>query len=84
MSQEKVELQEGETYAGIITDGFTSTVARKMQGRRVRIDKIYKRMGAEHNSYRCTFLAKTGRQKDYEHTFNEKNLAELILPDTQS
>lgn len=84
MSQEKVELKEGETYAGIITDGFTAAVARKMQGRRVRIDKIYKRKGAERNSYRCTFLPNTGRQKGYEHTFNEKNLAEIILPDTQS
>lgn len=81
MKKGEIKIEEGETFSGIDTTGFTSAFAKKVEGKKVLVKRIYKRMGASDRSFVCVFLAKTKRQKDFEHTFNEfEKLTTLLIP----
>lgn len=79
MTEEITNIEEGQIYSGIDTLSFSADLKRKAEGRRVLIERIYKRHGATERSFVCLFLANNTRQKDHQHTFNEyERLARLL------
>lgn len=72
-------IKEGQVFSGIDASSFGSAFKKKVEGRKVRIDRVYKRMGADERSFACTFLGNTPRQKDFEFNFNEfEGLVKLL------
>lgn len=53
---------------------------KKMEGRKVLIKKVFKRMGASERSFDCVFIAPNKKSKDFLHTFMEsEKFAKAIL-----